>query len=203
MTFTPQNAGWNKGLTSKTSKSVWNSAHHRGPYKSKRHSRTGSLTDEDLQKIVNECYSLTQVIEKVGWTLSGSAHKFIRRELVNRNIDFSHFRFAGANFGVFHKGGKSTSFEKMSLRKKRVSGQSLRRRMITEKLKKDQCEICGQLPKHNGKSLVLQVNHKDGDKTNNKLENLEIICPNCHTQTETFTGKNIRSNRIKKGLLPQ
>jgi hypothetical protein len=46
------------------------------------------------------------------------------------------------------------------------------------------------LPNWRGKSLSLQLHHVDGNKTNNHLENLCLLCPNCHSQTNNWTGKN-------------
>lgn len=55
-----------------------------------------------------------------------------------------------------------------------------------------ECSICGIRPEWNGKYLQLQVDHIDGDRFNNRLENLRFVCPNCHSQTETFAGRNKR-----------
>lgn len=59
------------------------------------------------------------------------------------------------------------------------------------------CSECGQLPTWNSKPLVLQLDHIDGDSDNNHLSNLRLLCPNCHTQTETF-GNAGKGNRYKK-----
>lgn len=76
------------------------------------------------------------------------------------------------------------------------SGSALKQRLIAAGLKENKCEECGQLPQWNGKPLGLQLDHVDGNHRNNKIENLRIVCPNCHTQTETFgrsTKKKYRS----------
>lgn len=72
------------------------------------------------------------------------------------------------------------------------SGPSTRKRLI-ELGHEDRC-ACGQGPEWNGKPLTLQVDHIDGDRFNNSIENLRIICPNCHTQTETFGNTNLGSS---------
>ena len=70
--------------------------------------------------------------------------------------------------------------------------QRIKKRLIEEGLKIDVCEQCGLGPWWQDKELVLQLDHKNGNAVDWRLENLEIICPNCHTQTLTFAGRNAR-----------
>lgn len=65
----------------------------------------------------------------------------------------------------------------------------LRSRLIKEGIKKKECECCG-LVDWLGKSISLELDHIDGNRYNHKLENLRIVCPNCHSQTDTYRGKN-------------
>lgn len=66
----------------------------------------------------------------------------------------------------------------------------IRRRLLFEEVKKHICEHCN-LTHWNYKPIPLELSHKDGNKTNNSIQNLELICPNCHAQTESYRGKNI------------
>lgn len=59
------------------------------------------------------------------------------------------------------------------------------------------CAECGQPPVWNGKTLTLQLDHIDGDSDNNAIENLRLLCPNCHTQTPTY-GNAGKGSRYKK-----
>jgi len=61
----------------------------------------------------------------------------------------------------------------------------------------EHCELCGQGAIHNNLPLVLQVDHIDGNSDNNKLDNVRLLCPNCHTQTETYGSKG-KGSRYKK-----
>ena len=65
----------------------------------------------------------------------------------------------------------------------------LRIRLVREGLKREICEVCG-IVDWNGKKLSFELDHIDGDRTNHRIENLRIICPNCHSQTDTFRGRN-------------
>lgn len=66
----------------------------------------------------------------------------------------------------------------------------LKTRIIKAGLKEEKCECCGVGNLWNGKKLVLHLDHKDGDSKNHKLDNIQLLCPNCHSQTETYAGRN-------------
>jgi hypothetical protein len=66
----------------------------------------------------------------------------------------------------------------------------LKKRLLAVGLLLNRCGICGLGPQWNGKPLSLQLDHEDGDRTNNLIGNLRLVCPNCHSQTDTYGGKN-------------
>lgn len=112
-------------------------------------------------------------------------------------VTYSSFLRYAKKFELFapNRGGKGTKKPNPALRLPLssicVKGSSyksaaLKVRLLNEGLKKNQCEDCGQLPFWNGKPLVLQLDHIDGDSTNNEFSNLRLLCPNCHTQTPTY-----------------
>ena len=75
-----------------------------------------------------------------------------------------------------------------------VQTNKLRIKLIKEGLKLPICERCKN-SKWEGQQIPLEVHHIDGDKTNNKLENLQLLCPNCHSLTETYRGANRGNSR--------
>lgn len=66
---------------------------------------------------------------------------------------------------------------------------------MDEGLLKEECVLCGQNNIWNGKKLVLQLDHKNGNNKDNRIENLRILCPNCHTQTETYC-RNKKTSKV-------
>jgi DNA-binding transcriptional ArsR family regulator len=69
------------------------------------------------------------------------------------------------------------------------SSSALKRRLIKEGVLENKCLWCG-IHTWRGRELVLQLDHVNGDSSDNRRENLRLLCPNCHSQTETFCGKN-------------
>ena len=65
----------------------------------------------------------------------------------------------------------------------------LKKRLIEQKILDNFCSECG-IKDWNGKKLVLHLDHKDGNRHNHELKNLRLMCPNCHSQTDTYCGKN-------------
>jgi hypothetical protein len=81
---------------------------------------------------------------------------------------------------------KTTPFEQL--------GSENRKRRVLEE-QEGKCNHCG-ISEWNGNPLVLELEHKDGNTKNNERSNLECLCPNCHSQTETWRGRNNKKEKV-------
>jgi Zn finger protein HypA/HybF involved in hydrogenase expression len=74
---------------------------------------------------------------------------------------------------------------------------NIKRRLLREGLIENVCSECGLKDTWNGKPISLELDHINGVNNDNRLENLRMLCPNCHSQTETFKSRNIKPRPIK------
>lgn len=133
-----------------------------------------------LENLVKECNSFTEILRKLGKAVSGASLKLLKQKLEDYDIQYSFLR---------QNSTKIWTIEEILQKDVVYKSSKLKNLLIKNKLKEDICEVCGQKPFWNGKPLTLQLDHINGDHTDNRLENLRIICPNCHTQTDTFGNK--------------
>jgi DNA-binding Lrp family transcriptional regulator len=73
----------------------------------------------------------------------------------------------------------------------------LKERLIQNKTFQNNCFECGLKDYWNDKKIILQLDHINGNRYDNRIENLRLLCPNCHSQTKNFAGKNIKNKRPK------
>lgn len=148
--------------------------------------------NERLVSAVKESTSRKEVLNRLGFSSSRSAYAALNKRVADWNLDISHFT----------TGRQPRSWNKKELKDILVDGSAyntrdLKRRLLRAGLLKELCGLCGLGPIWNEKPLVLQLDHKNGNRFDNRLENLRILCPNCHTQTATYGFKNGRGCRTR------
>ena len=167
-------------------------------------SRTGPKRNEgplglpargSLVAAVNDALSLAETIRRLGHEPSYTTYQWVRAAIAEYDIDTSHFRpYSRAN------GRKPIPLDQVLVRGRATHSGKLRERLIDAGLKERRCEVCRRT-EWNGRPIPLELDHIDGDRLNNLLENLRLLCPNCHAQTPTYRGRNIgRSRASGKGL---
>lgn len=163
-------------------------------------------TKEILEPLVRDSFSVAEVMRKLGHKhLDGGAHSHISRQIKKFDINTKHLLGKGANCGNRHLGGPDKLCWEQLLVRNRLNGRKeftgkLRRAMIESGIEHI-CGTCKSDPVWNGKNLVLQISHKDGDSLNNERANLHFECPNCHSQTDDYGGRGYGKNKILNGAI--
>lgn len=149
--------------------------------------RRGRVTDEDFIEIIKNSQSTRQVIQKCGWKIAGGSYSLVYIRCKRLSLDTSHFLGQGYRSGKEYT--KKPIEEYLVCNCFSIGSHKLKNRLIKEGLKLHKCEICDGT-EWMGKPIPIELDHVNGDHHDNRLENLRIICPNCHAQTPTHAGKN-------------
>ncbi|MDG4802566.1 HNH endonuclease signature motif containing protein [Micromonospora sp. WMMD980] len=135
--------------------------------------------------------SVTEVMRLLGVRVSGGSHAHISRQLKRFGIDTSHFTGQAHNRG--QPSPRRTVSSQLLLRlpagSRRTPGTRLKWALGDIGVP-EECEECRCGPIWFGRPLTLHVDHVNGDYLDNRPPNLRILCPNCHSQTDTFAGRN-------------
>jgi hypothetical protein len=142
-------------------------------------------TVEKLISVVLETTNIAEAIKGLGLANNDETRVSILNRIERMNIDTSHW-----DETIHIKRYIPSSEYTEGL--KPIRGSNLKAKLLEEGLIENKCSICSIGPIWNGKSIVLQMDHINGNREDNRLNNLRIICPNCHNQTGTFCRKNKR-----------
>jgi hypothetical protein len=147
-------------------------------------------THESLSLAVTSSVSVSGVLRFLGLRPGGGTHAYISKKIKLLSLDTSHFTGMTTNSGKNHKGGYEKKPSSLVLVKrctgKRQSAVRLRRALVESGVEY-KCS-CGQDGIWLNKLLILQVEHKNRDWLDDRRENLEFLCPNCHSQTPGWSG---------------
>jgi hypothetical protein len=150
-----------------------------------------SWTDEQLIEAVKNSYSYREVIKTIGLVPAGGNYAQVTRRIEELGLDTSHFKGKGWNVGwKFDPRKPKIPLSKLLVNGRETQSHKLRIRLIEEGLKLPECELCGWCKVSDDGRLPLELDHINGDRLDNRIQNLRIICPNCHSLQPTHRGKN-------------
>ena len=147
------------------------------------------VNKQELEQIVKKSSSYADVCRALEVSPRGSNYARVKKLI--KDLDISHF-----NKGAWNKGRKIKSVSHQTIPIQQIliensphtNSGKLRIRLIKEGLKENKCEVCGC-------TESLELHHINGNHQDNRLENLQILCANCHRKTDNFRGKGIRAHK--------
>lgn len=149
------------------------------------------IPKKDLEDLVAKSQSISQVLSALGVGPVGGNHKTLKARLEAEAIECKHFNARKVQIDKLKEHRIEWKLEEILIQNSPFThSSSLRKKLIKHGLLTQTCYICGIGPKWNDKPLILQIDHVNGDRKDNRLDNLRLLCPNCHSQTDTFAGRN-------------
>lgn len=145
-----------------------------------------NVTDIELQEALNTSKSYHDLIKKFNLAINGTSYELVKKEIKRRKLNTTQFD----KLCQLHSQSDDYSFEDVFCKDSPVS--NIKKYIIKYKAKDiSKCEICG-ISEWMGMPIIIQIHHKDGNHHNNEPNNLQALCPNCHSQTQNFCSKNIK-----------
>lgn len=148
------------------------------------------VDDKTFIEAVQSSSSIRAAILKLGLVETGNAYKVFKRRIKSLQLNTEHFLGCGHLKGKSHNWSPKIPLEKILVAQSSYTNSvRLKSRLINDGLLKYECSICG-ISNWNNKELSLQLDHINGISNDHQINNLRLLCPNCHSQTGTFAGRN-------------
>ena len=152
-----------------------------------KHAKWRNFTRQEIEQFVQESYSYAALADKLGYNnRAGSYLKSMKSMIEELDLDVSHFK---------GQGWKNDNFDYDRFRNG-IAIKSSHAVYALIFIRGHCCEQCGT-EQWLGNPIPLEVHHIDGDSLNNEMDNLKLLCPNCHALTDNYRGKNINTGLTK------
>lgn len=154
--------------------------------------KSRSWTDEELIKAVAAAKSYRRVLIELKLIPAGGNYDQIKRRIRELSLNTEHFTGKMWNKGIKYQLKSTIPLEALLIEKSDVQSYKLKKKLFEKGLKLPQCEICGWAQQAADGRIPVELDHINGNKRDNRIENLRILCPNCHSLQTTHRGKNKR-----------
>ena len=143
-----------------------------------------------LEEAIRKSTSLRQALNKLGVAPYGGNYEVLRRAIRHFNLDTSHFTGQLWNKGKAF--GPKQPLRRYLNNELGIPSYKLKNRLVSEGILQWKCSSCRR-SKWLGLPIPLELDHINGNRSDNQLPNLRLLCPNCHALTPNYRGKNIAS----------
>lgn len=150
-------------------------------------------SEQQLKDAIMNSRSYRQALITLGIASKGGNYRVIHNAIKKYNIDISHF--TNCSWAKGQKLGHKRPLSEYLSNNFPTTSHRLRLRLISENIFEHKCSSCN-LNTWKDRPIPLELDHIDGNHSNNNLDNLRLLCPNCHSLTDTFRGKN-KKKKIK------
>lgn len=165
-----------------------------------------NFSKEELKEIVDSSNSLSEVVIKCGYAnYQGGARRTVKKRIFSFGLEkeFEQMEIRAKEERINRIKtlikNNTTDFDKMFCENSEVNRSCVRKYILKNNILEYKCAICGNTGEHLGKPLTLQLDHINGIFNDHRLENLRWLCPNCHSQTETWgASKKTLENKFYK-----
>jgi len=149
-----------------------------------------SWTESQLREAVEKSTSLRQVLRLLGLRAAGGNYEQLKKYIVELEIEDGHLKGKGWSKGLSGIGKPRVALTELLVEDSMYQSFKLKKRLFAAGLKKAVCEQCGWCKQANDGRVPVELDHINGNRRDNRLENLRILCPNCHSLQSTHRGLN-------------
>ncbi len=151
-----------------------------------------SWTENQLKEAVINSPSFRQVLIKLGLREAGGNYDQVKKYAREYKLNTKHFKGRTWNKGLHGIGKPIIPLEKILKKNTTYQSFKLKKRLFAEGLKPRYCEECGWAKIAVGGYLPLELDHINGNRHDNRIQNLRVLCPNCHSLKPTHRGRKVR-----------
>jgi hypothetical protein len=169
----------------------------RGILSKMQRSKISNIPRQELQFIVDSVCAKREILAKLGYSKKSSgAYQQLKRKIEEQCISLDKLEENKRNKQRLSK--KRKPVEEIFVAGIFINNDVLKKRLVNDGYLEYVCNLCGNCGEWQGMKLTLQLDHINGDNKDNRLKNLRFLCPNCHSQTDTFCGMKKPKNKCSE-----